>query len=228
MCKVYGYCRKSTAKQKIERQIENIVQAYPDAIIVTESYSGTTMDRPEWNKLLKKIKIGDTIVFDEVSRMARNAAEGFETYKQLFDKGIHLVFLKESTLNTANFRNTMQVAMTGTEVDLILEGVNKYLMVLAENQIRTAFETAQHEVDFLHQRTSEGIREARRRGKQIGRAEGSTITTKKSIQAKEIIKKHSKDFGGTLNDADVIKLAGVSRNSYYKYKSELKKEEGGR
>ena len=49
-----------------------------------------------------------------------------------------------------------------------------------------------------------------------------TITTKKSIDCKAIIQKHSKDFGGTLNDPDVIKLCGCSRNSYYKYKHELK------
>ena len=49
-----------------------------------------------------------------------------------------------------------------------------------------------------------------------------TLTTKKSIDCKAIIQKHSKDFGGTLNDPDVIKLCGCSRNSYYKYKHELK------
>ena len=48
------------------------------------------------------------------------------------------------------------------------------------------------------------------------------ITTKKSIQCKEIIKKHSRDFGGSLEDPDVIKLYGCSRNSYYKYKREIK------
>ena len=51
------------------------------------------------------------------------------------------------------------------------------------------------------------------------------MTTKKSIQAKEIIKKYSKDFDGTLKDIDVIKLAGISRNSYYKYKAEITKEQ---
>ena len=48
------------------------------------------------------------------------------------------------------------------------------------------------------------------------------LTTKKSKSAKEIIRKHSKDFDGTLNDAEVMKLAGISRNSYYKYKREIK------
>ena len=66
------------------------------------------------------------------------------------------------------------------------------------------------------------MREAKKNGVKIGLTKGTTLTTKKSINCKAIIQKHSKDFGGTLNDPDVIKLCGYSRNSYYKYKRELK------
>lgn len=223
--RIYGYARVSTLKQSIKRQIDNIKNVYPEAVVITEAYTGTKMDRPAWNKLYKQLRAGDTVIFDEISRMSRNAAEGFATYKELYDKGVNLIFLKESTLNTENFRNTVQVAMTGGDVDVILKGVNEYLMILAENQIRSAFETAQHEVDFLHQRTSEGVRRAQAQGKVVGRAEGSKITTKKSVQVKEIIKKHSKDFDGTLHDVEVMKLTGgIARNTYYKYKRELKEE----
>ena len=62
---------------------------------------------------------------------------------------------------------------------------------------------------------------ARIKGKQIGRRPGSIIETKKSKSAKEVIKKHSKAFGGTLTDSECQKLAGISRNSFYKYKREL-------
>lgn len=217
--KTYGYVRISTKKQSIDRQITNIRSKYPDAIIISEAYTGTKMDRPEWVKLIKHIKDGDTIVFDEVSRMSRNATEGFATYQELYDKGVNLVFLKESTLNTDNFRQTAQIAMTGNDVDVILEGVNKYLMILAENQIKSAFETAQHEVDFLHKRTSEGIEEARRNGKQIGIQKGQKLITKKSITAKKIIA--DKLNQGGLTDREIMTLAGVAKNTYYKYKREL-------
>lgn len=70
--------------------------------------------------------------------------------------------------------------------------------------------------------TKQGLKRARAEGKQIGQRKGAKLTTKKSVMAKEIIKKYSKDFEGTLEDADVIKLAEVCRNTYYKYKSELK------
>lgn len=221
---VYGYCRISTMKQSVTRQIENIKGLYPNAVIIEESYTGTKMDRPKWNSLYKNIKPGDTIVFDEVSRMSRNASEGFKVYKELFEKGVNLVFIKESTLNTDNFKNVMQVAMTNTDVDLILKGVNEYLMLLAEKQIKTAFETAQHEVDFLHKRTSEGIAVARANGKQIGRVNGVKIETKKAKASKEKIRELSKDFNGHNSDVEVMKILGIARNSYYKYKAELKAE----
>ena len=51
---------------------------------------------------------------------------------------------------------------------------------------------------------------------------GTTLITKKSIDCQAIIFKHSKDFGGSLEYPDVIKLCGCSRSSYYKYKRELK------
>ena len=75
---------------------------------------------------------------------------------------------------------------------------------------------------YLCFESSQGIREAKKNGVQIGLAKGTTLTTKKSIECRAIIKKHSKDFGGTLDDPDVIKLCGCSRNSYYKYKKEAK------
>ena len=53
---------------------------------------------------------------------------------------------------------------------------------------------------------------------------GAKLTTKKSVASKEVILKHSKDFNGSLSDDDCIKLASISRNSYYKYKAELKQQ----
>lgn len=222
--RLYGYARISTVKQSIERQIENIKKNFPDAVVITEAYTGTKMDRPGWNKLTKQLHEGDTVVFDEVSRMSRNAEEGFQVYKDLYDKGVNLVFLKESTLNTDNFRKTAQIAMTGNDVDVILKGINDYLMILAENQIKSAFETAQHEVDFLHKRTSEGVRRAQAEGKRVGREPGKKLTTKKSIEKKKEIRKYSKEFNGSLNDKETMKMTGLARNTYYKYKAEMKAE----
>jgi len=221
---IYGYCRISTSKQSIARQIRNIKVAYPDAVIVQEIYTRTKINRKEWNKLVKAVKGGDTIVFDSVSRMSGNAVDGFAAYEELYLRGVALVFLKEPHINTDTYKQALEnnVALTGGTVDYILDGVNKYLLALAKEQIRLAFEQSEKEVSDLHQRTKEGIETARLNGKQIGQRRGAKLTTKKSISAKEIILKHSKYFSGSLNDTDVMKLTGLSRNTYYKYKGELK------
>lgn len=220
----YGYCRISTKQQNIERQIRNIKAEYTEAVIVREAYSGTVAARPEWSKLIKKVKSGDTIVFDSVSRMSRNADDGFSLYEELFKKNISLIFLKEPHINTDTYKKALEnnISLTGTNVDYILEGINKYLMSLAKEQIRLAFEQSQKEVDDLHQRTKEGIETARLNGKQIGQRQGAKLNVKKSGPAKEIIFRHSNTFGGNLNDSECMKLAGLSRNTYYKYKGELK------
>ena len=225
---IYGYCRISRAKQSIDRQIRNIKAVYPDAVIIQEVFTRTRLDRKEWQKLYKAVKAGDTIVFDSVSRMSGNADEGFNAYEELYNRGISLVFLKEPHINTDTYKQALEsnIKLTGGSVDFILEGVNKYLMALAKEQIRLAFQQSEKEVADLHTRTKEGIETARLNGKQIGQKAGAKLTTKKSISAKEEIVKYSKDFSGTLADADVMKLTGLSRNTYYKYKRELKEEQG--
>lgn len=227
MTTVYGYARISRKQQSIERQIRNIESEYPKAVIRQEAFTGTTTDRPEWNKLYKHVKKGDTIVFDSVSRMSRNAEEGIKTYFELMERGVTLVFLKEAYINTETYKESCSKSLefTGNEIaDCYIEATNKVLKILAEKQIMIAFEQAEKEVTDLHERTKEGIETARLNGKQIGQKKGVKLTTKKSIKAKEIIMKHSKDFGGTLSDEECMKLAGLARNTFYKYKRELKNE----
>ena len=232
--KVYGYCRVSTMKQSIERQIRNVKEKYPDAVIVTDEYTGTKLDRPGWMKLYKQLKTGDTVVFDQVSRMSRDAEEGFRVYEDLFNLGVNLIFLKEPHINTSVYREAGEKQIevnlqSGSEpIDRFGNGmiklVNELLLDLAKEQIRLAFDQAEKEVEDLHQRTREGIETARLNGKQIGQPKGAKLTTKKSIEAKEVILKRSKDFNGDLSDLEVMKLTGVARGTYYKYKRELKSE----
>lgn len=236
----YGYCRISTNKQNIDRQERNILEVYPNAHIVKETYTGTkTVGRKDWNKLYKIVyKESENnnvrITFDSVSRFSRNADEGCELYEDLFNRGITLVFLKEPHINTDVYRQALQNQIeiklnTGNQatdefVNSIIEALNKYTIDLAKAQIRIAFEQAEKEVMDLHQRTSEGIKTAKLNGKQIGRVKGQKYITKKEIEAKAIIMKNSKDFNGINTDSEVMKIAGISRNSYYKYKAELKEK----
>lgn len=228
---IYGYARVSTKKQKLDRQITNILMTSPTAVMKTEHFTGTTNNRPQWEILRKMLREGDTVVFDSVSRMSRNAEEGFSDYQALFNMGVNLVFLKEPHINTDVYKQSMAKALnievtTGNEaVDEYFAGnmelVNRLLMKLAQQQIRLAFEQSEKEVTDLHQRISEGMREGKAKGSQIGLVKGTSLTTKKSIECKKVIRTHSKTFGGSLSDDEVIKLCGCSRNSYYRYKREL-------
>lgn len=221
---VYGYARISTAKQDINRQIRNIIAMEPSAKIYQEVFTGTkTTGRKELKKLLDKVVEGDTIIFDSVSRMSRNAKEGFEMYKKLYDRGVNLIYINEPYINTDVYKNATKamVPMTGTDVDVILEGVNEYLLTLASQQIKIAFEQAQKERDDLSERTKQGIETARINGKQIGRARGARVLTKKAEVSKKKIAKLSKTFGGNNTDKDLILMLGIDKNTYYKYKKEL-------
>ena len=223
---IYGYARISRKEQSIERQIRNIKKEYPDAIIIKESYSGRSMDRPEWQKLYRKAKSGDRIVFDSVSRMSRNSDEGVKTYFALFNRDIELIFLKEHYIDTAVYADNMndRIALQGTDEDEIFIGLNNYFRKLAERQIRIAFDQAEKEVRDLRQRTREGIETARLNGKQIGQKPGKTLKIKKEAPAKEKIIKYNKDFSGNLSDLECIKLIGISRNTFYKYKKKIRAE----
>lgn len=222
---VYGYCRISTAKQNIERQVNNIKKYNPKAIVIKEVFTGTKVyGRKSFKRLLDTVKPGDTIIFDSVSRMSRDAESGFEIYQELYDRKVELIFLKEPYINTSIYKKALSnnVELTGTKADILLKAVNEYLVELVREQIRVAFECAEKEVVDLRQNTREGIENARMKGKQIGRRCGVSVETKKSIASKKDIQKLSKDFGGALNDVDCIRLLGLARNTYYKYKREIR------
>lgn len=235
MQRVFGYVRISTPKQNIERQFRNILAVYPTATIIQEIYTGKSIARPEFIKILKIAQAGDTIVCDSVSRFSRNAQEGFKLYQELFNRGVNLVFLKEPYINTDTYRNELKKQLsltvntgdsaTNELLNTIIEALNRYIMNLAEKQIFLAFEQSEKEVTDLRQRTREGIETARRNGKQIGGVEGKKLFIKKKSPIQAIIKKYSKNFNGTLNDIEVIAVIkskgyNISRNTYYKYKKE--------
>ncbi len=237
----YGYCRISTNKQSLLRQENKIRKLYPLVHIISDTFTGTKITgRKEWNQLYRRIveqastkKI--RVIFDSVSRFSRNADEGCELYEDLFRRGVTLVFLQEGHINTEVYREALQHQIdifvnTGNKatdklLNTIIDALNQFVIDLAKQQIRIAFEQAQKEVDDLHQRTKEGIETARLAGKQIGQKKGAKLTTKKSVMMKGKIVKMAKCFEGNMTDSEVISILGLARNTYYKYKREMLEEE---
>ena len=148
-------------------------------------------------------------------------------YKELFNLGIELVFLKEQHISTNTYRTAISnsIELTGNTIaDVYIQATNTVLMMLAEEQIRLAFIQSEKEVQDMRDRTREGIVTARLNGKVIGRQRGSKIQTKKCKECKMKILKYSRKFNGTLADTDVITFLSISRNSFYKYCRELRAE----
>ena len=195
MGRIYGYCRVSSNKQNIERQVRNILAVYPTAIIVKEVFTRTSFyGRKEWDKLMRIIKPGDKIVFDSVSRMSGNADEGCEIYEALYNKEVILEFLQEPDVNTEVFRraleNQISIHMsTGNDatdhfINAIIEALNQYTIALAKQQVRIKFEQSEKEVMDLRQKTKEGIETSRLNGSQIGHPVGTKLVVKKAVNAK--------------------------------------------
>ena len=195
---IIGYARVSTPTQKLSRQIDNLKKAYPDIVIIQETYSGKTQNRPKWQKLLRQCRAGNVskLVFDEVSRFSRNAEEAIKEYKELYELGIELEFIKEPHINSEVYRQASQRqididtsamdADTAHLLNTVIEGLNDYLLAVAEKQIRLAFERAQAERELLSKRTSEGLKQAKLMGSKVGRQKGERLSTK-IINQKKVI-----------------------------------------
>jgi len=126
---IIGYARVSTRGQlkeghSIEVQTRNILDRYEDAKISVEQYTGTTMDRPIFNKLIEDLKQGDTLVVTKLDRLARNTVEGISIVQELFNKGISVhvinIGLLENT-SMGRFFLTTLLAVAEMERNTIIE-----------------------------------------------------------------------------------------------------------
>lgn len=221
---IYGYVRISTKKQSITRQIENISKYDLRAKIIEETFTGNTINRPKWIKLKDQLNLGDTVIFDSVSRMSRNALEGIDDYEELVNKGIKLIFLKEAYINSEVYQSQLEgykiIKTKDKDLEPLFHGIKETLKNLARKQIMIAFKQSEKEVQDLRQRTKEALSIKKSQGIQLGHRKKKLIT-KKSIERKDKIKKMSKRYMGIMNDKEVIETIGMSRHSFYKYIREM-------
>ncbi|MBN1469527.1 MAG: recombinase family protein [Fusobacteriaceae bacterium] len=224
---ILGYARISLASQSIDRQITNLKKINNEIIIFQEAFSSKTLERPQFQKMLsfaeKELKKGNKvkIIFDSVSRMSRDAEEGSNLYYQLEEKGIELVFLNEPYINTETYRKALELSLPETDnkmIEAILNGIKQAFRIKAKEDIKLAFIQAEKELLDIRERTKQGLREAKAKGKQIGRKEGSKVETKRAIEVKEKLLKHSKKFGGSMTDKEFMEAFNVSKTTLVKYK----------
>ena len=128
MGKIVGYSRVSSKGQldnnSMEQQKHEILNRYSSAIIYSEQFTGTTIQRPIFNKVIEELNPGDTLVVCKLDRLARNTTEGIELVQGLFNKGVSVRVLNVGLLeNTAmgKFFLTTLLAVAEMERSTIIE-----------------------------------------------------------------------------------------------------------
>ena len=118
-----GYARVSTQDQNLDRQIDNLNAAGCERIF-NEKMTGTKSDRPELRTMLLTLRSGDVLVIDSFSRLSRSTKDLLDLVDRLTGMGVHLVSLKENldtTTATGKLMLTMLSALSQFERDLIAE-----------------------------------------------------------------------------------------------------------
>ena len=152
--KRFGYVRISSKDQNEARQIKNMLDAgVHERDIYIDKQSGKNFDRPQYQAMKdpSRLREGDTIVFDSITRMGRNMDETLKEYRWFVENGINLEFIKEPMINTNNETD-----------DVILKAIQQAVLV-----ILTAF--SEKERSDIRVRQAEGIEAAKRKGTKFGR-----------------------------------------------------------
>lgn len=235
-----AYLRVSTDDQILDRQRLNIKRICPECIVIEEHFTGTTMNRPNWNKLMQSAEKGyiSDIYFDEPSRMGRTAEDCFKTYKHLFlDLGVNLHFIKGSHINTEVFNESLQSCMSKIEVksddkaadrmiNTIFEAIREYMLALAEEQIYLVFKEAEDESKRLGERTKSGIAAAKRRGATFITNQGYHFKNREEWRCRLLVIKYHKDFGGIFDTKKVSQIIKHTDKYTKKIIETIKVEQG--
>ena len=149
---MYGYVRVSTKEQNEDRQLIAMREfGVPEGNILIEKQSGKDFDRPKYQRLLKRLKPGDTLVIKSIDRLGRNYDEILEQWRIITKKkDAAIVVLDMPLLDTRQGRD-----LTGTLIADIVLQLLSYV--------------AQTEREFIRQRQAEGIAAAKARGVHMGR-----------------------------------------------------------
>lgn len=176
---IFGYARVSTEAQNLDRQIDSLKQ-YGCDVIYSEKMTGTKKDRPELNKMLDRMTEGDTVVVVALSRLGRSTKDLIELTETFQNKGVHLVSLKENV-------------DTGTPSGKLL-----FMLMSA---------IAQFERDTIAERTREGLRSARARGRMGGRPKVDPDNIRKAVKLYNT---------NQYSVKEIEELTGVKKSTLYR------------
>lgn len=176
---IFGYARVSTEAQNLDRQLD-MLKKYGVDYIYNEKMTGTKRHRPELEKLLDRITEGDTVVVESLSRLGRSTKDLIELTEIFQSKNVNLVSLKEAIDTSTS---------TGKLLFTLMSAI------------------AQFERDVIADRTREGLRSARARGRMGGRPKTDSEAVKKAIKLYST---------GKYSLKEIQELTGVKKDTLYR------------
>lgn len=176
---IFGYARVSTEQQNLDRQLDAL-KKYGVDMIYNEKMTGTKRDRPELEKMLDRMTEGDTVVVESLSRLGRSTKDLIGLTELFQSKGVHLVSLKESIDTSTS---------TGKLLFTLMSAI------------------AQFERDVIADRTREGLKSARARGRTGGRPKTAPDVIKKALKLY-----NTKEY----SIKEIEELTGVKKSTLYR------------
>ena len=199
--RTYGYARVSTRDQNLDRQLDALKERdISRKRIYIDKMSGKDFRRPQYQKMLGKLKKGDLLIIMSIDRLGRNYEEILEQWKLITkEKEVNIEVIDMPLLNTSETRE----GLTGMFIaDLVLQ-------VLAY--------VAEIERTFIKQRQAEGIAAAKRRGVKFGAS--------RTEDPKELSEFCKKWHRGEVTIREAAATLGVSNSLFYRRCKEWKAEE---
>jgi DNA invertase Pin-like site-specific DNA recombinase len=181
-----GYARVSTQDQNLDRQMDNLTAAGCERIF-SEKMTGTKASRPELEKMFLTLREGDILVIDSFSRLSRSTKDLLDMVEHLNEMGVHLVSIKEQ-LDTTTATGKLMLTMLSA--------------------------LSQFERDLLTERTEDGLKAARARGRVGGRPQVGDEKAKKTALA--LYK------ANTMTNGEIAEQIGVSRATLQRWIRESK------
>ncbi len=176
----FGYARVSTQEQNLERQIDALQQYGIDSLY-TEKMTGTKKRRPELDKMLERLEAGDTVVVESLSRLGRSTKDLLALVDLFEDKEVKLISLKEQIDTSTS---------TGKLLITVLSALSQF------------------ERDVIVERTNEGLKAARARGRSGGRPKVNAAVIDKAIRLYDT---HQYSI------REIEEITGVKKSTLYRY-----------
>ncbi|MCP1137507.1 recombinase family protein [Paenibacillus polysaccharolyticus] len=199
----YGYARVSTKNQNEDRQLTVLrEQGIPEEFIFVDKISGKNFVRPEYQLLKRVLREGDTLFVKSINRFGRNKQEILKEWQWLMDAKIHVVVIDIPILDTRKYQE--------------MDGINQLIMDLV---LQLLSWLAEEERNDIKQAQAEGIAEARKKGKHLGRPQ-INLQTLTPGQRGILDANYSRWQSNELSGVDFMRELELKKNTFYKVMKE--------